>query len=86
MSAPSWSAIGSFGSMASAWRRCARASSVLPSWSSEYARYDSAPAFAYLAYSEQQLGRTDDARAHLRSAIALDPNDPMAKLLAATIR
>ena len=42
----------------------------------------SAPGFAYLAYAEQQLGRTDLARGHLASALALDPNDPMAKLLA----
>lgn len=46
----------------------------------------SAPALAYLAYSEQQLGRLDDARAHLKEALAADPNDPMAKLLAGTIR
>jgi tetratricopeptide (TPR) repeat protein len=55
---------------------------------SEAVRLDpkNAAGFAYLAYAEHQLGRIDDARAHLRSALALDSNDPMAKLLASTIR
>ncbi len=46
----------------------------------------SAPALGYLAYSEQQVGRINDARTHLAAALAIDPNDPMARLLAGTIK
>lgn len=46
----------------------------------------SAPAHAYLAYADQQLGRMDEARKHLGEALAIDPNDPVARLLAGTMK
>ncbi len=41
---------------------------------------------AHLAYAEYQLGRTADALAHAEAALALDPEDRMAKPLAAALR
>lgn len=38
-----------------------------------------AAAFSYLAYSELRLGRVPAAKAALSRALALDPNDPMAR-------
>jgi tetratricopeptide (TPR) repeat protein len=45
-----------------------------------------AAGFSYLAYAELQLGRTDQARTHLAQALALDPNDPMARQLRGDVR
>jgi tetratricopeptide (TPR) repeat protein len=45
-----------------------------------------AAGLAYLAYAELQLGRLDQARTHLAAALALDPNDPMARQLVGTIK
>lgn len=41
---------------------------------------------AHLAYSEYQLGRTTEALAHAEAALSLNPEDRMAKPLAAALR
>jgi tetratricopeptide (TPR) repeat protein len=41
-----------------------------------------AAGFSYLSYAERQLQRFDQAQRHLQMALALDPNDPMAQMLA----
>ena len=41
-----------------------------------------ADSLTYLAYSEIKLGRTDDARAHVRAALAVQPDQPLANQLA----
>ena len=38
-----------------------------------------------LAYCEAELGRTADARAHAHAALAINPDDPLAKQLAAAL-
>ena len=44
-----------------------------------------ADSLAYLAYCELELGRVADAREHLRAALAVKPDDPFARRLAAAI-
>lgn len=53
----------------------------------EAVRLDSADAdsLAYLAYCEIKLGHLADAREHLRRALAVKPDDPFARQLAAAI-
>jgi tetratricopeptide (TPR) repeat protein len=41
---------------------------------------------SHLAYAEAKLGRLDQARAHTSQALALDPNDALARQLAAALR
>ena len=45
-----------------------------------------ADSLAYLAYCEVKLGQTDAARAHVRAALAIKPDHPLANQLAAAIR
>jgi tetratricopeptide (TPR) repeat protein len=45
-----------------------------------------ADTLAHLAYCEAQLGRPADARIHVAAALALDPNHPLARQLAAALR
>ena len=54
----------------------------------EAARLDprDADTLAHLAYCEAQLGRAADARLHVAAALALDPNHPLARQLAAALR
>jgi tetratricopeptide (TPR) repeat protein len=44
-----------------------------------------ADSLAYLAYSEVKLGLVDDARGHVRAALALRPDHPLANQLAGVI-
>jgi tetratricopeptide (TPR) repeat protein len=39
-----------------------------------------------LAYAETRLGRSADARRHAQAALAIDPNDPLARQLAGVLR
>ena len=41
---------------------------------------------SHLAYAEVKLGRLSDARIHTSQALAIDPNDPLARQLAAALR
>jgi Tfp pilus assembly protein PilF/4-amino-4-deoxy-L-arabinose transferase-like glycosyltransferase len=54
----------------------------------EAARLDprDADTLAHLAYCETQLGRDADARTHVAAALAIDPNQPLARQLAAAFR
>jgi len=45
-----------------------------------------ADTMAHLAYCEAQLGRAADARTHVAAALAIDPNHPLARQLAAAVR
>lgn len=45
-----------------------------------------AAALSHLAMAEAKTGRLDNARTHVRAALALDPDDPMARQLAAVLR
>ena len=54
----------------------------------EAARLDprDADTLAHLAYCEAQLGRAADARAHVAAALAIDPNQELARQLATAFR
>jgi tetratricopeptide (TPR) repeat protein len=45
-----------------------------------------ADSLAHLAYCELQLGRRVEARAHVEQALALDPEQPLARRLAAAVK
>lgn len=45
-----------------------------------------ADSLAYLAYCEVKLGQTDAARAHVRAALAIKPDHPLANQLAAALK
>jgi tetratricopeptide (TPR) repeat protein/4-amino-4-deoxy-L-arabinose transferase-like glycosyltransferase len=54
----------------------------------EAARLDprNADSLSHLAYCELKLGRLADAAAHVSAALALNPNDPVARQVAAAVR